>query len=275
MKSIGVIYIALVLMAILIFGCMNKESNNQCACTIKEIVDTKKGKEQKNSNQTWEAQAGAELEALVKKVVDAKIDISGSYSNSNSKIEEVYSEISIANPQITQKANLYRTVSCAYYEIVCQDKSLNDKDKSAKLKEVIAGFEKNIHNILNEEKLEKTEIKQDVIINKPETTLNSKAQNQNNQQASGVFDENLKDNDNNRTQPNTQKNLKSFELTIIVNSGDKILINGQPATFNIGTSSTIKKVEIIEGERYEIIIGNCDPIIINKVSKNQKITRCS
>lgn len=73
------------------------------------------------------------------------------------------------------------------------------------------------------------------------------------------------------TQTVIDKKPKSFELIIITNSDDKVLINGRPAN----SSSTIKRVEIIEGERYEIIINNCDPFIIPKVSKNETINRCS
>ena len=72
----------------------------------------------------------------------------------------------------------------------------------------------------------------------------------------------------------TKNTMKIFYLTIIVNSDDKIVINGKPAIF-FSNSANVKKVEILEGEKYEIIIGNCDPIIISKASKNETITRCS
>jgi len=77
-------------------------------------------------------------------------------------------------------------------------------------------------------------------------------------------------------QPDKEKAIKIFELTIITNSNDKISINGKPAIFISGSSSSnVKRVRIFEGEQYEIIIGNCDPIIITKVLKNETITRCS
>lgn len=122
-----------------------------------------------------------------------------------------------------------------------------------------------------------TELKNEVIPNQSETQTSNKriAPNKGYQPQSEVPYNDQIDGNNIGTQPNVQKNLKSFELTIIVNSEDKIFINGMPGNFKIGSSATVKKVDIIEGERYEIIIGNCNPIIINNVSKNEKITRCS
>ncbi|MCB0566384.1 MAG: hypothetical protein KDD01_18600 [Phaeodactylibacter sp.] len=128
------------------------ENKNVCNCAIKEIVDIRRGTEKGNSTQSIEVGSKGELEAVVRKAVDAKISIYGSYANSSSKIEEVYSEILGANPKITQKANLYRVIACAYYEIVCQDKSLAEREKTAKLSEVVSGFEKNIRSILDEER---------------------------------------------------------------------------------------------------------------------------
>lgn len=153
MKNLNKI-VALFSLTGLIYGCSfsNDNKSNQCACTIAEISDIKKEREQGNSSQAWDVGSSGEIDAVVKKAVDAKISISGSYSNSNSKIEEVYTEIVGANPQITQKANLYRSIACAYYEIVCQDNSLNEQQKSSKLNEVVAGFEKNIKSILSNEK---------------------------------------------------------------------------------------------------------------------------
>lgn len=123
----------------------------QCVCAIEETKDVKLQREKNESNQASKIDISGGIDAVVKKAVDAKISISGSYSNSSSKIEEVYSEIINVNPQITQKANLFRNIACAYYEIVCQDKSLSEQSKSKQLKEVIAGYEKNIIKILIDE----------------------------------------------------------------------------------------------------------------------------
>ncbi|MDX2068530.1 MAG: hypothetical protein SFV55_08900 [Haliscomenobacter sp.] len=130
----------------------DNQKDDECECVIEENVDKKTEKGQDNSDQTLEGGANGGVEALVKKAVDAKISISGSYLGSNQKIEEVYREIIGSNPQITQKANLYRSVACAYYEIACQDKTLSDKEKTDRLNEVVAGYEENIHKIINEEK---------------------------------------------------------------------------------------------------------------------------
>lgn len=137
----------------------NEMTNNSCNCPILESVDKKTEKGQDNSDETWKVGAKGGVEAVVKKAVDAKISVSGSYSNSNLKIEEVYKEIIGSNPQITQKANLYRSVACAYYEIACQDKTLNKKEKSGRLNEVIAGYEQNINKIISEEKSSETDKK--------------------------------------------------------------------------------------------------------------------
>lgn len=147
------------ILIVFIIGCdfPNNNESKECACSIPEIKDIKRERGQGNTSQAWDVGTKGEVDAVVKKAVDAKISISGSYANSNSKIEEVYSEIIGANPQITQKANLYRSVACAYYEIVCQDNSLSEQQKSSKLHEVVAGFEKNIKSILLDEKPSKQE----------------------------------------------------------------------------------------------------------------------
>ncbi|MFZ2897299.1 MAG: hypothetical protein WA004_01680 [Saprospiraceae bacterium] len=150
MKKIN---IAVIISAIL-FGCSqgDQKTGSNCKCAIPESVDKKTERGQGNSDKTWGIGTRGDVEAVVKKAVDAKISISGSYSNSNTKIEEVYTEIIGSNPQITQKANLFRSIACAYYEIVCQDNSLNEKEKADKLREVIAGYESNIYKIISDER---------------------------------------------------------------------------------------------------------------------------
>lgn len=149
MKKTNIIIVAL----LSLWSCSqeNKKAEKQCNCPIAESIDRKTEKGQNNTDQTWGVGAGGDVEAAIKKAVDAKISISGSYSNSNSKIEEVYREIIGSNPKITQKANLYRSIACAYYEVACQDKTLNEKDKNNRLNEVVAGYERNINKIITEE----------------------------------------------------------------------------------------------------------------------------
>lgn len=154
----------------MLWGCSpsSDKTKSQCNCPIPESVDKKTEKGQDSADQTWGVGANGSVEAVVKKAVDAKISVSGSYSNSNSKIDEVYTEIIGSNPQITQKANLYRSIACAYYEIVCQDNSLSEQQKSSKLHEVVAGFEKNIKSILlNEKQIKQEQPRQDLV--KPST----------------------------------------------------------------------------------------------------------
>lgn len=153
----------------MLWGCnpANEKAESQCSCPIPESVDKKTEKEQDSSDQTWRVGASGDVEAIVKKAVDAKISVSGSYSNSNSKIEEVYREIIGSNPKITQKANLYRSIACAYYEIICKDKTLNDKDKTNKLSEAVAGYEKNINKIINEEEPIRTDTQPTLVYPKP------------------------------------------------------------------------------------------------------------
>ncbi len=140
---------------LMLWGCSpgSDKTNSQCNCPIPESVDNKTEKDQDNSDQTWVVGANGGVEAVVKKAVDAKISVSGSYLNANSKIEEVFREIIGSNPKITQKANLYRSIACAYYEIACQDKILSDREKIERLNEIVAGYEQNINRVLNEEKI--------------------------------------------------------------------------------------------------------------------------
>ncbi|MDP1817556.1 MAG: hypothetical protein Q8K92_24060, partial [Leadbetterella sp.] len=157
MKKINI----LIALPFMLWSCnqANEKGGSPCNCPIPESVDKKTEKGQDSSDQTWGIGANGGVEAVIKKAVDAKISVSGSYSNSNSKIEEIYREIIGSNPKITQKANLYRNIACAYYEIACQDKTLNDKDKNNRLNEVVAGYEKNINKIINEEVSSKTNTK--------------------------------------------------------------------------------------------------------------------
>lgn len=145
--------VVLTLLISLLSSCQdNKKKDDECKCVIQENVDKKTENGHDNSDRTLEGKANGEVEAIVKKAVDAKISISGSYLDSNQKIEQVFREIIGSNPRITQKANLYRSVACAYYEIACQDKTLNDEEKTDRLNEVVAGYEQNIDKIINEEK---------------------------------------------------------------------------------------------------------------------------
>lgn len=124
MKIIKVI----IVLALSLLGCGQDDEpvDSPCTCAIPENVDKKTEKGQNSSNESRNVGASSSIEAVVKKAVDAKISVSGSYSNSELKIEEVYEEIIGSNPEITQKANLYRSVACAYYEIACQDTILSD-----------------------------------------------------------------------------------------------------------------------------------------------------
>lgn len=127
----------------------NEKSVSDCKCPIGENIDAQKRTGQDSSHQTVEVESNGGIEAVVKKAVGAKISVSGSYSNSNLKIEEVYREIIGSNPQITQKANLYRSVACAYYEIACQDKLFDEREKRNRLNEIVAKYEQNIDKIID------------------------------------------------------------------------------------------------------------------------------
>ncbi|MFM9947265.1 MAG: hypothetical protein ACKV1O_04945 [Saprospiraceae bacterium] len=133
----------------------NSEVSNHCSCPIPENVDIKIEEGTQTAEKERGFEAKSDIEAAIKKAVDAKISISGSYSNSETKIEEVYKEIKGSNPQITQNANFYRSIACAYYEIACQDKSLDEKEKRDRLNEIVAGYELNIHKIINGEEPKK------------------------------------------------------------------------------------------------------------------------
>lgn len=156
-KSLKIIASILISSATLGCNSGNEKVGDYCKCAILESIDKKTARGQDSSDQSWGVGANGGIEAVVKKAIDTKISISGSYSNSSTKIEEVYTEITGSNPQITQKANLYRSIACAYYEIICQDKSLSEKEKTERLREVVAGYEDNIYKIIDEETTKKAE----------------------------------------------------------------------------------------------------------------------
>jgi hypothetical protein len=119
-----------------------------CTCEIPEITDTKTIKDKSVSTEGWQVQPEASLTADIQKSIEAKIKIAGGYAQSDTLIQEVFSAVLAANPQITQKANLYRSVTCALYILVCRDTSLSQTDKTRQLREVLVHYEQKIDKIL-------------------------------------------------------------------------------------------------------------------------------
>ena len=122
-----------------------------CNCNIPEISDVKRGVEKFNNQNSWEIKPGGEIEADIKKTVSTKIDISGGYADINSNFQEIYTEILSSNPDLTQKANLYRVIALSFCEQICQDRTLTDSSRAQKQLLVLYNFERNITKIIDQE----------------------------------------------------------------------------------------------------------------------------
>lgn len=142
-------------------SCLSSEKDF-CSCKIPPITDIVREYKKDKSNEYVNVNLEGGIEAgLIKKVVDAKINASSELGNSTSSIQEIYSEILAANPEITQKANLYRVIALAKCENVCQDESLSNKGKTDKKAIILSEFEKNIFKIIDNQFDKKRTISQD------------------------------------------------------------------------------------------------------------------
>lgn len=142
------------IISITLIGCKHDTPPTQhlksCNCPIEKLIDQEKGNKREESKNSSETGGGLNLEATIRKIIDSKINITGKIDISDSQVSETYWKILGNNPRLTQYANLYRTVACAYYDIICQDSTLSAKEQTIKLLNIVNGFEENIDKIVRQ-----------------------------------------------------------------------------------------------------------------------------
>lgn len=243
---------------LLFISCQSRDQkSDRCQCDEIANLGNQIDSVRQSSTSNFEADGNLAIDAEIKKIIDVEGQVGVNFNNYNEMVKNTVNIITDKFPEITNLTRFELDFHCRFIQSICQDNSLSENEFN-RLK---ADNLKSIHNLIQNLYLEK------IKINSSKTIKNKRM--------GDVIKENPKNGFEKGDQPNIAREINSFELTIIINSGDRILINGKPANFINGNSSNVKKIEILEGERYEIIIGNCDPFIIPKVSKNEKITRCS
>jgi hypothetical protein len=124
--------------------------SNSCECPL-EKQKTSIQSTSTSDNQTT-ASGGSEIVIdvpYIKKVLDARLEISGRVENIHEVSEEVYWEIINKNPQLTEDANAFQATTCALYKIVCEDNSISEQERRQEMRALITKFEERLEKILS------------------------------------------------------------------------------------------------------------------------------
>jgi hypothetical protein len=142
---------------IFLFGlhsCENESApTDECSdCQINalygEISTTETNKRNRSSN----GKISNTLKAQIKRVVDEELNAEIGFDISNSKVTETYQKILSANPDVIEKANIYREVACSFERFYCNSKVLNDLQKHEKIEQILNEFRTNIFGLLDTDK---------------------------------------------------------------------------------------------------------------------------
>ena len=154
LSVIGKMVLVCLLLGINISCTSDKKSSsiitNDCSvCPLDRITSEEGGIESREDNQAldFSAEVLAQM-PLIKKIVEGQVTIGGSYERSRLNSETVYWKVVHENPEITQSAGLYRVVTCALIQIVCEDTSRSDREKSNEKEKLVREFATNLDNIL-------------------------------------------------------------------------------------------------------------------------------
>ncbi|PHI18398.1 hypothetical protein CEQ90_18300 [Lewinellaceae bacterium SD302] len=110
---------------------VDSRSNHDCShCPIGQ--NTSESTTNTSAASKSETDIGGSLNAgipIAKKYINAELTGKGGYDKSEEVVEEVYWKIAGGDDDLTQYANLYRTVNCALLQLVCEDDSLSTTQK--------------------------------------------------------------------------------------------------------------------------------------------------
>ena len=256
------------LFIILIVSCTSEQpKNDRCACETNQSIGSQTDSVRLSKTSGYDVKGEASVDAEIKKIMNGNVKISGGYKDYDETVKITVSTIIDKFPEITDFTRYKFTMLCTYVNIICKDTSLSDSE-FLKKKEIKLNQIDSLIQDLYLEKIKMRENKTVIPIIKSDYKSEKKvAENPRKE----IFTKRVED----IPISNNSKAPKTFELSIIINADDKILINDKPAIFLNGSTSNFKKVEITEGVRYEVKIGNCEPVIISNPLKNERIIRCS
>jgi hypothetical protein len=119
-----------------------------CNCPIPAPYDQAGSREKESHQGGYSVQPEFSASANILPKLQAKLKVAGSYSQSDTLLREVYTEVLAANPDITQKALLFHSVACGLYTILCQDTVMPQQEKTRLMTEVAHHYEKNLREVL-------------------------------------------------------------------------------------------------------------------------------
>ena len=132
-------------------SCSNEEPiKNDCECPLEK----QKSKIRSTSNEKDKTTQGGNGVLTIdvpyiKKVLDARLELSGEIKTINEVSEEVYWEIINDNPHLTQDANAFQETTCALYLIVCEDNSISERERRQEMRALIEKYEERLEHILS------------------------------------------------------------------------------------------------------------------------------
>lgn len=121
-------------------------------CQINALYGEISIKETNKHNRNLSSKISNTLKAQIKHVVDEQLSTEIGFDISNSTITETYQKILSANPDVIEKANLYREVACSFERFYCNSKVLNDVQKHQKIEQILNEFRTNIYDLLGDGK---------------------------------------------------------------------------------------------------------------------------
>ncbi|MEZ5044085.1 MAG: hypothetical protein R2828_29600 [Saprospiraceae bacterium] len=136
----------ILLLAMILQSC---KSEQECACPIERPTTSKSGSSLDSTNQSFSIDGGLEVNVPnIKKLIEAKGNLSGKIQNSDIQVEKTYWEVLGGDPQVIQNANLFWTIACAMYEITCDDQTITDEKREAEKRQIVREYDAKIGKII-------------------------------------------------------------------------------------------------------------------------------
>ncbi|WP_020534800.1 hypothetical protein [Lewinella cohaerens] len=126
-------------------------TSNPCAACPLPLSASEQGS---NSSTTLSSEGqvngGITIDAsIIKKLVAGEINLDGGYKQGQISSENVYWKLINSNPEIVQNTNLYRNITCALLQIVCEDPTITEREKSQEKRTLITEFRAKVDQLLS------------------------------------------------------------------------------------------------------------------------------
>lgn len=139
----------LALSLLIVFGYLSfptaTAANTPCdRCVVNHIYDIAWQEQSAERSKQLEARVTGQLSPVAEKIIAAEVAASTGSTFREAQLTKTYNEILAADPGITQKANLFRTIACAFEQHYCRSTVLAQPEKEARIERVIEEFEARI-----------------------------------------------------------------------------------------------------------------------------------